>query len=381
MKSYDVGSLPVEEKDEMFDLGARTYTTLLPLLYTSGNKLVEASKIFEEKSVQVFLDKMNAGIDIPNYAQLRDMNTMFLGALNGIEKKESSYKKVGRISLKQGAAIPELDAIERNASRIGEKSGVDKLEIKVCVTGPYTLASLFDAKDSSLLRELGEAITKILSSAIFSTRDARVSLVAVDEPVFGFISDPVLDYGSEGREALLSSWQDICHTAVSKGVETAFHLHSTSNELFWSVKDLRIVESHVGDPLYTSEFAKKMIEEKDKFLKASICVTDFDRLIIKSLQEKGIDISKEGTQEILAQTWKSIQQGKIDPTSLVESVDLMQKRLRDVINRFGVERVPYAGPECGLKSFPSYESAITCLSRVSQAIKGKPNRAKPTRKR
>lgn len=368
MKSYDIGSFPAEENAETLDLGAKTYTSLLPLLFTSGHKFVEASKIFEDVSTRIFLDKIAAGIDIPNYAQLRDMNLMFLETLSGVEKGENGYRKVGKILLKQGARIPEVEAIKRNGSRIREKSGIDKIEMRVCITGPYSLASSFDTKDASLLKELSGALAQIISNTIFNRRDAKVSLVAIDEPVFGFINDPLLDYGSEGREALLSSWQNMCHTAASAGVETAFHLHNTSNDLFWSVKDLKIIESHAEDPLYNSEFAKKMIEEKDKFLKASVCITDFDKLILKWLQKRGTDTSKEGSQELLAETWKSIQRGEIDATDLVEGMDIMKKRLRDITSRFGEERVLYAGPECGLKSFPTYESAITCLSRVSQAI-------------
>jgi methionine synthase II (cobalamin-independent) len=43
----------------------------------------------------------------------------------------------------------------------------------------------------------------------------------------------------------------------------------------------------------------------------------------------------------------------------------MKNRLVKVINRFGLERVLYVGPECGLKGYPTYENAIECLRRVS----------------
>jgi len=369
MKLYDVGSLPIDEKAETLDLGARTYISLLPSLTLSDNRAVAASRIFEQRSLRIFLDKIEAGLDIPNYPQLRDMNAMFLDTLNGIVKRESGYRRTGRIGLRQAARIPEVEVIRRNSSALREKSGVEKIELKVCVTGPYTLAAVFDSRDPSMFRELGEALAKLLSDALFKKKDAEVSLVAIDEPVFGLVSDPLLDYGSEGREALLDSWERICYTALSRGVETAFHLHNTSDDLFWSVKSLRIVESHVGDPLYTSDHTRKMLEERDKFLKASICITIFDQLIVQWLQQKGIEEGKEGSQDALAQAWKSIQSGALDPTSLLETSELMLKRLKDTTGRFGVVRVPYAGPECGLRSFPNYDSAIKCLSRVSKAIK------------
>jgi len=43
--------------------------------------------------------------------------------------------------------------------------------------------------------------------------------------------------------------------------------------------------------------------------------------------------------------------------------------LVEMVGRFGIERVPYAGPECGLRGFPTYECALECLRRVSSAAR------------
>jgi len=48
---------------------------------------------------------------------------------------------------------------------------------------------------------------------------------------------------------------------------------------------------------------------------------------------------------------------------------VLRSRLREVVDRFGPERVPYAGPECGLRSFPTYDCAMECLRRASAALK------------
>ena len=45
----------------------------------------------------------------------------------------------------------------------------------------------------------------------------------------------------------------------------------------------------------------------------------------------------------------------------------MERRLRFIVERFGIENVPYAGPKCGLKGFPNYDSALEVLGRVSEA--------------
>jgi 5-methyltetrahydropteroyltriglutamate--homocysteine methyltransferase len=297
------------------------------------------------------------------------MNLMFLEMMEGIERGEKGYRRVKRISLKTEAAIPEVEALRRNASKLRQKAGEGRIGIKVCVTGPYTLSKSFEHGDALLFTELGDSLAEILLKAVFKGRDAEVVLVAVDEPVLGFLSDPLLDFGSEGREALLKAWEGVCHAATSRGVEMAFHLHDTSDDLFWSVDNLKIVESHVDDPLYSSEKTRRMLEERDKFLKASICVTEFDKLIMQSLQAEKPAVEGGSSEEKLAQVWRAIQHGEVDPRGFLESSELMSKRLAQIVDRFGEERIPYAGPECGLRSFPNYQCALECLTRVSKTIK------------
>lgn len=367
IRSYDVGSLPIDGDGETLNKGALIFTSILPFLWGPERAGVQQSRIFEEKVLQVFLDKLRSGVDIPNYPQFRDMNLMFLEMLEGIERGEKGYRRLGRLSLKPGTVIPEVEVLRRNASRIREEAGGERIRIKVCVTGPYTLSASFESRGSALFTQLGEILAEILSKAVFKGRDVEVSLVAVDEPVFGFLSDPLLDFGSEGREALLKAWEETCHAATSKGAETIFHLHNTADSLFWSVDDLHIVESHVEDPLYTSDKTGRMLEERDKFLKASLCITDFDKLIIQNLQKRGTTAEEE-LQERLGLVWRAIQRGETDPRDFLEDSDLMLKRLIKIVERFGAERVPYAGPECGLKSFPSYGCAIECLTRVSRVL-------------
>lgn len=364
-----MGSIPIDGDATILNHGATIYTSILPLLRGSDDPKVRSSKIFEEKVLQVFKDKLRSGADIPNYSQLRDMNLMFLEMMEGAEWSKAGYGRVKRLSIKPDATIAEVEVLRRNASKIKEAIGEERIRIKVCVTGPYTLSTSFNRRDPPLFTQLGDSLTKVLSKTIFKSKDAEVALVAFDEPVLGFLNDPLLDFGSEGREALLKAWRGICHVVASNGVGTIFHLHNTSDDLFWSVDELSIVESHVDDPLYRLEKTKKMLEERDKFLKASLCVTNFDNLILNHLQEKEPAIRSEGLQERLAQSWRAIQRGEVDSKDFLEDDDLMLKRLVQTVERFGEERVPYAGPECGLRSFPSYSCALECLTRVSRAIK------------
>jgi methionine synthase II (cobalamin-independent) len=66
----------------------------------------------------------------------------------------------------------------------------------------------------------------------------------------------------------------------------------------------------------------------------------------------------------MADVWTGIKNSKITAIDYIETLEIMKKRLLQIINRYDIERVPYAGPECGLKSFPTYNSSIECLKRV-----------------
>jgi 5-methyltetrahydropteroyltriglutamate--homocysteine methyltransferase len=358
--SYDVGSLPLRVEESVIWEGARRSGSFLSLVSSS-----DAAEVFEREVVEGFVDKVKAGIDVPNFPQFRDMNEMYFELIRGIEKGPDGYIAFESPSAKPNANVPEIEAIKRNASKIRDQTGIDKVRLKVCVTGPYTLASFFPAKNASLFKDLGEALANIISKSLFDSRKGEVSLVCIDEPVLGFLNDPLLDYGSNGREVLIKSWGKICQAAVSKGAETSMHLHDTSDDIFWDVNGLQLAESHVGDPLYSLDSTKRRLEETGKRLKASIARTLFDTLIESHLESQGVS---EGMQQKVGDTWTEIRRGNVDPMIFIEEARLMAKRLGEIVEKFGPENVPYAGPECGFGGWPGYKYAMKGLQRVSEAV-------------
>jgi 5-methyltetrahydropteroyltriglutamate--homocysteine methyltransferase len=360
METYDVGSMPFEGDYEKFLKGAYNFIS---------NHHDDSTVYFERKVVESFVDKLAVGFDIPNYPQFRDMNTMFFDMMDGLERLKDGYIERELISIKNGRkVIPEVLAIERNSGEIYERIG-EPFKVKICVTGPYTLSSFFVYRDPDIFRRLGEVISTIVEESIFKNKYATVRIVAIDEPIFGLIDDPQIDIGSLGRTSLLNAWEKICLTAAQKGAETCMHLHNTANELFWQVNSLKIVESHVGDYLYISERTKKLLEKKDKRLKASVCITIFDKLIENSLLSKTTKTKNAEVTDRISEVWTEIRQGRIDPKVFIEKTEIMKKRLRKIVQKFGQDRVIYSGPECGLRSFPTYDSGIECLRRVSEASK------------
>ncbi len=360
VESCDAGSLPFVGNLQKFLEGASNY----------GRIANECTEFFEKKLVDGYLDKVKVGIDVANYPQYRDMNQMFLEMIEGIGKVNGGYIETTLLTVKEGKGfIPEALAMKNRSQEIYEKLG-EPFKLRMCITGPYTMSSLFAYKDKGTFTRLSNVLTQIIDASIFNNKEGRVRLVSVDEPAFGFVDDPLLDRGSEGRENLLKAWESIMQKIRAKGAQACLHLHNTSDELFWEAEGLDVIESHVNDSFYQAKRTKERLESTDKFLKASITVTDFDQLIrnniIATSQQKP---SETSVNEKIAETWKSLNEKKIDPTVFLENMNLMKERLNKIIETFGVSRVLYAGPECGLRGFPTYESALECLRRVSETAR------------
>ncbi len=361
VESCDVGSLPLSGDINKFLEGASSYNSLTKDL---------SAQYFEEKIVEGFLHKMQAGILVPNYPQFRDMSHMFLSVIDGVEKAKGGYMETGPICLQNGKGIlPEVEAIRKHSQDFYEELG-SSFKVRISITGPYTLASQFLYKDKRIFSRLGSVLAQIVDSSVFSNKYGSVSLVAIDEPVFGLIDDPLMDRGSDARDSLHKAWEQILEKASLKNVQTCMHIHNTRDELFWQIEPLDIIESHVNDPIYKAKRTKQLLESTDKFLNATITATDFDKLIrehlIASSQQK---VSETEMNERIGETWKKIKEGKVNPVSFLESTDSMRRRLIKLIENFDVNRISYSGPECGLKSFPTYECALECLRRVAKTVK------------
>jgi 5-methyltetrahydropteroyltriglutamate--homocysteine methyltransferase len=329
----------------------------------------ESAEYFEKKIIENFVDKIDVGIDVPNYPQFRDMSEMFISLIDNVEKLDSGYIETDIISLKSGTnKIPELMVLEKNAHQIREKKG-EPFEARICITGPYTLSSYFQYKDERIFGRLGKIISQLLKTNLFSNKNGKTSLVSFDEPLFGLLDDPLIDYGSEGRKELLTTWETIFQTAKSKNVQTMLHLHSTANPLFWDIKSLDIIDTHVDDPIMKIKKTGELLESKDKFLKASIIVNDFDALIKQQIVSKLPRLGETDINEKIAETWVNIKNKKLDPQLFLDKTGTITKRLITIVERFGKDKILYAGPECGLKAYPTYENALECLRRVSAATK------------
>jgi len=364
--SCDVGSLPPTTDIERLNRGAKD--VLRP-----GRASSSAALQFKRTVLSALRDKLSAGIDVPTYPQFRDMSQMFLSALSGLELLEGRLVEAGKPRV-QDPRIPEVLVIREGAHGLADELGVEKVRLRICVTGPHTLSFQFAFRSPGLLARLGSVLADIVKANVSSARGLEIAILALDEPTFGVVDDLLVEPGSEGREALLGAWEEIFSAAkaVEKSILTCIHLHSTVDGLFWEVGALDMIESHVGDTLYRSHATARALEEHDKFLRASICRTDYDALVRARLKAEMPGASETAIAERLGAVWRAIGRGELDPSTFLEPVELMAKRLKAVVERFGPDRVLLAGPECGLRGFPTYWCAIECLRRAARACRSVP---------
>ncbi|MHC1593702.1 MAG: methionine synthase [Methanotrichaceae archaeon] len=290
------------------------------------------------------LQKISAGVEIPNYPQFRDMIRMFMDPIEDPDKSEVPY-----LIDKEAARIFELEALERAGTRMMEEGR--RLQARVCVTGPVELyQAAFGLTDySDLLFNMAESVARFLKGALAS-RSFDVAVVSVDEPSLG-ISSNIIFEEDDIQTALEMA------TRPCNGVDCEVHLHSPLFvELCCRVPGINVigVES-AANPDYLRLIDLEMLEEHETYIRAGIARTDIHRLV-STLNDR-----------LETNLWTEPERLEREVHG-AESPDLMEQRLAEAYRIFG-QRIKYAGPDCGLGSWPSQEMASRHLANCARAIK------------
>jgi 5-methyltetrahydropteroyltriglutamate--homocysteine methyltransferase len=90
-----------------------------------------------------------------------------------------------------------------------------------------------------------------------------------------------------------------------------------------------------------------MLETADKSIRVGVARTDIDA-ILAELHDKGV--------------------AKPSAEQLVETQEVIRKRFVFAKEKYG-DRMTFTGPDCGLGSWPSQESAQLLLERTVKAVK------------
>ncbi|MDD2439577.1 MAG: methionine synthase [Methanosarcinaceae archaeon] len=295
-----------------------------------------------------FQQKIDAGVDIPTYPQYQDMNEQFLSVIRDEACCESPFD----VKL-DCARIEELEALETVAKAYKEKCG-EPLKTRICVTGPTELyLKEFGGRAYTDIYTLfAKSVNKFVRKAMKSAKNFEIATVSLDEPSIGL--NPELSFE---EEEIISALTEASRAASKWGADVEIHLHSALYfNLACQTPTINVVGvESAGTPSYLDLLDKKSFEETDTFLRLGIARTDIYGLV-------GILNEKHNTN-----VWKEPEYLSELVTEL-ETPQVITKRLRLAYRRFG-NLIKYAGPDCGLGSWPNQKMAFRLLSNVAQGIK------------
>lgn len=292
--------------------------------------------------------KIEAGVDVPTYPQFQDMNQQFLGMIN-----DESMTEEPLLVRKDRARIMELEAIEDVGAEYYKKNG-KKLNIRVCVTGPVELyqKQFGGTAYTDVLNNFAASIDRFISNSIDHARNFRISTISIDEPSIGI--NPQIMFNETDLAVALDK---AAKTAASHKIDTEIHLHSPLHyKLVCNVPSISVigVES-AASPSYLDLIDKKDLEKSDKFLRVGVARTDIFNMSAILNEKYGINVWKDPAklEEII---------------TVMETPQIIEKRLEKAYALFG-DRIKYAGPDCGLGSWPTQEMAFGLLKNTGIGIK------------
>lgn len=312
----------------------------------------EALKKKDPKILNIIRDamwqKIDSGVDVPTYPQYQDMNQQFLEIIN-----DEACSEEPLLVRKDRAKIIELDAIEDVGAEYYKKTG-NKLNVRVCVTGPVELylKQFGGTAYADVLNNFAVSIDRFISNSLDNAKNFRISTISIDEPSIGI--NPQIMFSDND---LITALEKASKTAWSYKIDTEIHLHSPLHyKLVCNVPSISVigVES-AASPSYLGLIDKKDLSDNDKFLRIGVSRTDIFNLSSVLNEKYGINVWKEPKrlEEIV---------------TAMETPQIIEKRLEKAYALFG-DRIKYAGPDCGLGSWPTQEIAFRLLKNTCIGIK------------
>ncbi|MFQ5832082.1 MAG: hypothetical protein ACE5H4_05235 [Candidatus Thorarchaeota archaeon] len=349
MKPVDVGSFPLHADEARYQSGASSIEMNPTVLDTddAGFFIETHNDVFRRKA-----EALGPETAVVCYAQCRGMIDQFfepifryvLGEpdkLHGkIVSQETAQTVAMAIAEKRGhlpekrANIAEIIALESGAEKLCKQLQTGRISYKACVTGPLELTLNFQrllgfprVYDDTLVEFFTEAVRAYVKNSHRNTKYLRAEIVTVDEPSIGLegLADFFSDTGTDAKlNHLLSCWNRI-FDQVPGNCYRGLHLHTSPFEqLFHS--NWNLLEAHVG--VYVK---KEWLEDYDKSIRAALMRTDGPTI------PKGTDLKA---------AWEEIRSGNYE--KFLQPLNDMTEILSEYVEMYGLERVPFAGPECGL---------------------------------
>jgi 5-methyltetrahydropteroyltriglutamate--homocysteine methyltransferase len=289
--------------------------------------------------------KLNAGVEVPNYPQFQNMITQFTEPILDAGRTEAPL-----LVKEAEAKINELDAVDKLAVSYKEQKG-EKLKLRICVTGPIELYyKLFTPPVySDVLSNIANSVGRFIKYAIEGAKHYEVVCASIDEPSMGL--DPRIE-----EEGIITSLELASEYAHQKGVDTQIHLHSPIfYEMVCQVEGITVIGlESAAKPSLLALIDKDQLESSDKFLRIGISRTDI--------------LSMAAEYDELHHTNAFKDKGVLETIVMdYNHPEKVTKRLEKAYALFG-ERIRYVGPDCGLGPFPSQELAFMVLKNTAAGI-------------
>jgi methionine synthase II (cobalamin-independent) len=377
IRPIDVGSFPLHADLERYLTGANHVER------SSGKVVTEDAEYFTTQHNSAFRIKAEAlGPEeaIVSYVQCRGMIDQFLlpvfhhvmesdglqidvsTSFGGISKEDAqgvaAAIAVGnKPPSSDDVGMAEISALQNGAKKLCEYLGVERISYKSCITGPLELSlnlQRLAGFPRSYDERLVEYFTQVVKAFVYNSYVASEKLVletiTLDEPAFGLegFGDFFTDTSSDTKLShLVTCWNEI-YGVFPSNVYRGIHLHASPFERIFQ-SDWNLLEAHVG--VYVN---RKWLEDYDKFVRAAIVRTD------------GPTMSQ--TTDIKA-AWHEIFSGNY--MKYLQPAKEMEKHLKNNVDLYGAERVPFAGPECGLGSWDwenGARMATATLERMNETL-------------
>ena len=320
---------------------------------TSKNTLSEAAFNRDNDALlfpilnQISELKINAGVQIPNYSQVRDMNEQFLRPM----RDENCCD--GPFNLKEEfASTVEMQALDLYCQKIKEETG-EKQPVRMCVTGPTELylKEFGGSSYADIYQLFAKNVNLFVRNTMKGMKNCQITTVSIDEPSIGINPELALS-----ADEIIAAFNAAGKDAAKSGADVEVHIHSP---LYYDLACRSDTINVIGmesaaTPSYADMIDKKTLSEYDTYVRAGITRTDIFSMAAALNEKHGGNVwnQPEIMKEIVTDT---------------ETAKTAEKRLEKLYGVFG-DRIKYAGPDCGLGSWPSQELAASLLKNTGTAI-------------
>jgi 5-methyltetrahydropteroyltriglutamate--homocysteine methyltransferase len=250
---------------------------------------------------------------------------------------------------KKHAVISELFALEAAGKKFLKDTG-ESLKIRVCVTGPLELYLKCAGGNvqEDLLMNLAKSVSRFIENSLVDTSYMKTSVFSIDEPSLGLNPNLAIN-----KDILADAWEIAVKKAGRRDVE--IHLHSVNAvDMLYPVDKINVIGvEYAASPKALDLLDKSEIESYDKFLRVGVARTDISKMVA------------EYNERYAADLWTTKDFSGL--TEKMENVRNITKRLKKAYELFG-DRIKYAGPDCGLGTWPGEDVACSLLKNAADAI-------------